>query len=335
MTSSNPGGPRPVIVLPARGEGDWVRLTVDALLARTDYGPFDIVIVTAGDDASGVRFVASAPYDGRVRVKHQPSSGGWGRALNEALSEADASYHVFLDAHSFPEREDWLGRLVSCAESHPDAAWVQPLVVDFACADRVDAGATPDVLRLPRGETFCSQRWAWPYDYWSAIATPERFPLQDTSYEAMAGTAHAALVPSALFRRLGGFDPEVGGWADSAMDYSVRAWLLGHPTVVEPSVSILHRSKPAIVRAARDSVHVVHSVLRTTYKYLSPRRRDVAERLFRAHGLSADVDRALQWIRDGDWLAERAEHFRARVRDDDWLFERFAVEEEHFGLRAL
>jgi hypothetical protein len=70
--------------------------------------------------------------------------------------------------------------------------------------------------------------------------------------------------------------------------------------------------------------------LRTAYKYLSPRRRDLAEMLFRKHGLDALVDQALDLVRRGRWLDERVRHLRSRVHDDDWLFSRFEVYEEPF-----
>jgi hypothetical protein len=116
------------------------------------------------------------------------------------------------------------------------------------------------------------------------------------------------------------------------MDYCVRAWLLGHPMIVDPRVRVFHRERTEGPRYRIAFVDFVHGVLRTAYKYLSPRRRELAEILFRRHGLHAEVKEALDRIKRGSWLEERARHERQRIHDDDWLFEKFDVYEERFGV---
>jgi hypothetical protein len=107
--------------------------------------------------------------------------------------------------------------------------------------------------------------------------------------------------------------------------------MLGYPMLVEPNVRVYHRAKLKPSDYARTSLHLIHGTLRTAYKYLSPRRRDLAETMFRQHGIGVELDVALGMVRGGKWLSERVRHLRERVHDDDWLFSKFEVYEERFS----
>jgi len=92
-------------------------------------------------------------------------------------------------------------------------------------------------------------------------------------------------------------------------------------------VRILHLMKLKSLAYPRLAVDMMHGFFRTTYKYFSPRRQALAQRIFRLHGLDRDTDRALERLRRGNYLAERAQCLRDRVHDDDWLFAEFYVHE--------
>jgi hypothetical protein len=97
--------------------------------------------------------------------------------------------------------------------------------------------------------------------------------------------------------------------------------------IVEPRARILHRTRTWFPTYPTSMTDSIQGLLRTAWKYLSPRRRDLAELLMRSHGLGAEVDEALERVRLGSWLDERARHLRERIHDDDWLFARFGVYE--------
>ena len=141
----------------------------------------------------------------------------------------------------------------------------------------------------------------------------------------------AVLTRAETFHGLGQFDAEVIGWFHETLDYCVRAWLLGHPMVADPRIRVRHRVKTEAASYPRLYTHMLHGMLRTAYKYLSPRRMDLAEQLLRMHGLDAEVDQALELLRRGKWLDERVRHLQERVHDDDWLFSKFEIYEERFA----
>jgi GT2 family glycosyltransferase len=321
------------IVLPCYEEGEWLRATVDSILEHSaSYPSFEVLVLANGDRVTDFSFIDQSEYCRQVRLQTFPQPLGVANCINEAVLPGDATYYAFLDAHCLLDQEDWLQRMVACLEKYPSASMVQPEVVQFACDREIQRGERLDARRMEASYRAYSLSWCWPYQQPEGVGAVHSQRLADTPWEAMAGGGMAVFTRAENFHRLGKYDPEVIGWFPETMDYCVHGWLLGYPMMVDPAVRVYHRMK--LKRDAGlqgyDFTHVVHGILRTAYKYLSPRRRELAEALFRRHGLSRDVDRGLELIEKGRWLSERVQFLRERIRDDDWLFEKFAVREERF-----
>jgi len=323
------------IVLPCTNEGEWLRVTVDDILESVDVSSFEIFILLNGDRLTDLAFAREPRYRDRIRILEVKEPLGVGNSINRAVWPGDAEYYVFLDAHSLFVKRDWLQKSIACLEEHPEASMVQPEVVQFVYRGELDKGMPVERSRIQEMSLAYSCRWAWPYDHPWDIAEVQTRPLADRPYEAMAGGGMAVFVLAETFHRLGKYDSEVGGWYPECMDYCVRSWMLGHPMLVDPTVRVLHRIKQEGRRYPTRHLDVLHSIFRTAFKYLSPRRRDLAEILFRRHGLHRQVEEALQRVKRGTWLEERARHLRERVHDDDWLFSRFSIYEERFGVVSL
>lgn len=321
------------IVLPCANEGEWVRLTVESILENTDYPSFEVVISANGDETTDFSFVDRPACRGRVTLRESRDFLGIGGARNAGVEPGDADYYIFLDAHCLLEDRGWLQRAVTSLDAHPDASMVQPEVQEFTwVGPPPDAGEPVDPSRLGRLPIFeYSVRWAWPLNEPHQLTEPVTRRAGPEPWEAMAGGGMASFIRAETFHRLGGFDGEVRGWFHETMDYCVRAWLLGFPMLSDPSVRVLHLRKTEAVKYPRTYLSMFHGFLRTAYKYLSPRRMDLAEVLLRRHGRDGEVDQALELVENGNWLAERAAHAKERLHDDDWLFARFQVYEEPFA----
>ncbi len=315
------------IVIPCTNEGEWLRVTVDSILEHTDYPSYEVVISANGDRTTDFTFLEDARYH-HVRLQQTEKALGVGNARNVAVTPGDAAYYVFLDGHCLVEQSDWLQRAVECLRQHPTASMVQPEVAAFTYENDIRPGEQVDASQIFVRHLEYSTRWSWPYvEPWLVVET-QTFRQSHEPFERMSGAGMATFVRSETFHRLGRFDTEVQGWFHETMDYCVRAGMLGFPMIVEPSVRIYHRIKTEPIDYARTYLEMIHGTLRTAYKYLSPRRRDLAETLFRKHGHHAEVNAAVELIRRGAWLAERVDHQRKRVHDDDWLFSQFDVYEE-------
>lgn len=319
------------IVVPCTNEGEWLRVTVDSLLEHTHYPSFEVFVIANADTITDFSFVEREAYRSRVRLRVTGEQLGVGRSINAAVWPGDAKYYVFLDAHSLVEQHDWLERVVDCLEAYPGASMFQPEVVQFSYAPAVEGGGSLDLNAVQPLFRAYSIRWQWPYQSMNHIADVQTFPDSDEPYEAMAGGGMAVFVRSELFHDLGKHDQEVGGWHPKTRDYCLRGWFLGHPMMVLPSVRVYHREKSGNRAYPQRSLDAVHGILRTVYRYFSPRRRALAEVLLRRQGLHGEVDEAIRRIHAGDWLRERARILRERVHDDDWLFKRFDVHEERLS----
>jgi len=324
------------IVVPCRNEREWLRVTIDSILDTTRYPAFSILVLANGDTVTEFSFLDRPAYREKVRLERVAEALGVGNCINRAVDLGDAMYYAFLDAHCLVDQEDWIDRLVDCLERNPRACMVQPEVLQFTYDGNLPSGGHVESQRLIVRYRAYSIKWQWPYGGPLHVASVLMEAEGSEPYEAMAGGGMAAFASSETFHRLGGYDPEVSGWYPETMDYCIHGWLLGYPMMVDPTVRVYHR-----VKTGRDAQtgedhtpNIIHGVLRTAYKYLSPRRRDMAEMLFRDHGLDREVDEALVRVEGGRWLEERHAFLRERTRDDDWLFERFSIHEDGHGIRA-
>jgi GT2 family glycosyltransferase len=318
------------IIIPCTNEGEWLRVTVDSILDHTDYPSFQIVVSANGDRVTDFSFVEGPGY-GQVGLHWTERALGVGNARNVAAVPGDAAFYVFLDSHCLLGQPDWLRRAVECLERYPAISMVQPEVAAFVHENEIRPGEKMEASQVRARHYEYGTRWAWPYgEAWQVVDTLTLKRSRD-AYEEMSGAGMAIFTRAETFHRLGKFDSEVQGWFHETMDFCVRAWMLGYPMMVEPNVRVYHRGKMKPPDYARSSLQLFHGTLRTAYKYLSPRRRDLAEIMFRKHGHDLEVDAALGMVRSGQWLAERVRHLRDRVHDDDWLFSKFAVYEERFS----
>jgi GT2 family glycosyltransferase len=318
------------IIISSTNGGEWLRMTVDSILQHTDYPSYEIVVSASVDQITDFSFIDGPAY-GRVTLLRTKKTLGSGSVRNVAAQPGDAIYYVFLDSHCLVEQRDWLRRATESLERYPNASMIQPETVAFAHESGLAPRDNVTISKLPLLRYEYGAKWAWPYlSPWSLVESLAMKFVPDL-FEAMSGAGMAGFTRSVVFHRLGKFDHEVNGWFHETMDYCVRAWMLGHPMMVEPSIRIYHRDSLKPTDQPRTVLSLIHGTIRTAYKYLSPRRRDLAEILFRKHGFDNEVDAALGMIRRGRWLSERVEHLRNRVHDDDWLFSKFEVYEERYA----
>lgn len=318
------------IIIPCTNEGEWLRITVDSILAHTDYPSFEIVIPANGDNITDFAFTETPAYR-QVKLLRTAKALGVANGRNVATRPGDAKFYVFFDSHCLLSQRDWLQQAVDSLERHPHASMIQPEVAEFEYEDEILPGCKVTISDVRLLHIEYGSKWAWPYvDPWRLVA-PIRLNQGPTTFEGMAGAGTAIFTRAETFHHLGRFDSEINGWFHATMDYCVRAWMLGFPMLVDPSLRVYNRARQDPPGYARTLFHMIHGALRTAYKYLSPRRRDHTELLFRKHGLGVEVDAALGLVLKGEWLSQRVRHLRERIHDDDWLFSKFEVYEERFS----
>ena len=183
------------IIIPFRNEAETTRRCVEALLERTRYGNYEIVLVdnwsTAREAAAFLDEIAANP---RARVLRVVEEFNYARLNNLAAAGSDAAFYVFLNNDVFVTDPDWLHRLVGEATAREDIGIVGAKLL-YPNKTVQHAG----VLVGTHGVA-AHAHLGVPDDEYGYVG---RAVL---SQEYTAVTAACLLIRAALFHDIGGFD---------------------------------------------------------------------------------------------------------------------------------
>jgi rhamnosyltransferase len=107
------------VLIRVRNEAQALRRLFECLRVQKLDRPFEVVVIDneSDDESANVARAMGA------RVFSFPRSiFGYGRAINLGIKLCCGDLIVLLSAHSWPQGDDWLGRMVNCAESDDVAA---------------------------------------------------------------------------------------------------------------------------------------------------------------------------------------------------------------------
>jgi glycosyltransferase involved in cell wall biosynthesis len=110
--------PEVSVVIRTRDEEEHLPRLLDALATQT-LRPREVLVVDSGSADRTV--IIAKQHHARV-LEIAPESFTFGRALNLGFREASGDFVVAASAHVYPERRDWLERLVQPLEADPKVA---------------------------------------------------------------------------------------------------------------------------------------------------------------------------------------------------------------------
>ena len=213
------------VVVPHYGDPDHGRRLADQLLDQTGLDDIEVIVV---DDASPV------PYpddDERVVVVRRDTNGGFGSAVNTGAARASHPWLLVLNSDVSLAPTD-VARLVGAA---PAGSLVGPTV---RTAGEVEAvGRTwPRPLAVGFAKVHILQRFHARRWYLRAIGVDTRArPGVTTAVDWVAGVA--MLMPTELFRAIGGFDQRYFMYCEETdlqrrlADHGVGRFLVGEVEV--------------------------------------------------------------------------------------------------------
>lgn len=104
MSNNNPKKPKVVVACAWYNRADYIRDTVDSLLAQ-DFDNFEVVIVNDGSSDPRVKEILDSYDDPRLKVVHQENTGFVG-AISRAIKMSEAPYIAIQGAGdiSYPQR---------------------------------------------------------------------------------------------------------------------------------------------------------------------------------------------------------------------------------------
>src|SRR5438445_2991336 len=107
------------VLIRARNEEPALRRLFECLRIQKLNRPFEVVVIDNESDDGSAK-VARAMG---ARVFTLPRSlFGYGRAINAGVKLCRGNLIVLLSAHSWPQGDDWLNRMVHCVEDRGVAA---------------------------------------------------------------------------------------------------------------------------------------------------------------------------------------------------------------------
>jgi len=222
--------PRVSIVIPSACHAPHVLRYISAVLARTDYADFEVVVVVSGRlplDASQERVLATLASDRRVRrVLVETDRFNFSVANNRAMASTESPLVCLLNDDVAPCDPGWLATMVGHL-ADPAVGVVGALL---CYPDRTIQHA--GIVLLPDGTGEHLQRFL-PYP------GPGHQGPAPLSQEVSAVTGACLLTRRELWDRLNGMD-EAYASAFNDVDFCLRARACGYGVVLAADAQLIH-----------------------------------------------------------------------------------------------
>lgn len=210
------------VSLVSHGQGALAAVLLADLKKYSGY--IQEVILTANIAEATPVSTYDFPFD--IKVIHNPTPKGFGANHNAAFRVAGGDYFCVVNPDVRLTGEVF-GGLIDCLQD-PTVAIVAPVV----CGS--DGQVEDSARRFPRPWTILARAIG------CRSARKMRSPVSTTSPDWVAGMF--MLVPTPIFRRLGGFDEGYFLYYED-VDICTRARRLGYRVDVCPSVTVIHDAR--------------------------------------------------------------------------------------------
>jgi GT2 family glycosyltransferase/glycosyltransferase involved in cell wall biosynthesis len=216
------------IVIPTRDRLALLKRCVESIRTRTDYQPFEIIVVDNGSvEPDTLRFLDKIKGDEAVRIIDDRGPFNYSRLNNRAAREAHGEILLFLNNDTEVEEPGWLTEMLSHAARaevgavgarlwYPDGTLQHGGVI--LGLGGVAGHAFP---HIPRGH-------------------PGYFNRAVLQQNCSAVTGACMAVRKRVFEELGGFDERNLGVTFNDIDFCLRLTQRGYRTVWTPYANLIH-----------------------------------------------------------------------------------------------
>lgn len=208
------------ILIPTYGKVDYTLRCLASIAAHPPKAPFEVLVV---DDASGDPAVAGLREVRGLSLTERTTNLGFLLSCNDAAKLARGSHLLLLnnDTEVMPGALD---ALFDTFEAHPDAGLVGARLL------------YPDGWQQEAGGLVWRDGTAWNDGHQDDPRKPAYNYLRDADYISGA----AIMLPLALWRELGGFDPHYAPAYCEDTDLAFRVRAAGRRVLYQPRAIVIH-----------------------------------------------------------------------------------------------
>jgi GT2 family glycosyltransferase len=207
------------IIIPTRDRVDLLRQCIDAVVSKTTYPNYDIIIL----DNDSKDPVTLNYFDvTRLRVIPCPGPFNYAKIVNRGVSQSQADFVVTLNNDTILETPDWLERMVSLA-ALPDVGFVGACLLDQDGRSEHES-----IVIAP-----------YPQHLRSDTNYPHVDQFMGATRDVAAVTGAVQMVRRATWNSLGGMDEELQVTMND-IDICLRSQMEGLYVIYTPDVRIYH-----------------------------------------------------------------------------------------------
>jgi len=221
-TLSLPSSAQPVlsILIPTYGQVDYTLRCLASIAAHPPCTAFEVLVV---DDASGDPRVVELRAIAGLRLTERTENLGFLLSCNDAARQARGDY-LFLLNNDTEVMPGALDALLDTFATHPEAGLVGARLL------------YPDGWQQEAGGIVWSDGTAWNHGHNDDPRKPAYNYMRDADYISGA----AIMLPMALWRELGGFDPHYAPAYCEDTDLAFRVRAVGRRVLYQPTAIVIH-----------------------------------------------------------------------------------------------
>lgn len=197
-------------------------------ILATSYANKEVWLVDNASNDNSVEFVKENYTT--VNVLQSPENLGYAGGYNWALDQIDADYFVLINSDVWVE-PDWLNHLVDTAMRYPEAAAIQPKILDYKDKEKFEyAGAAGGFL----------DKWGYAFCRGRIFDELEKDQGQYNDERSVFWATGACLFFKAqAFKRSGGLDADFFAHMEE-IDLCWRVQKMGYSVMINPASVVYH-----------------------------------------------------------------------------------------------